>query len=782
MEKMLRGAARLLLLVTLHLQLTTGHAQGTAFTYQGRLNVAGNPANGLYDYRFKLYSDPLGNTQVGSTYSTNAIPVANGLFLTTLDFGPGIFTGGTNWLEVDVRTNGAGSYTVLIPLQSITPTPYAMFANTASNLSGFLPAGQISGPLPASQLSGTISLANLPTLVLTNGEGSVILAGSFAGNAGGLTNLPLAGIGLTGTFSNCPDAFAPAIPLSVGTGPFCVAVADINGDGKPDLISANNDSSTLTVLTNNGSGGFGLSATLPASYPVVVVVADMNGDGQPDLICGNADDTLQIFTNNGTGHFASAGKFPVDSWPYGIAVADVNGDGKPDLISANFYQTNTLTVLTNNGNGGFGRNATLIVGNGPNSVVALDVNGDGKPDLACANYYDGTISVFLNNGQGSFVPSATLPAGIGPSSIITADINGDGKPDLIWADGGGYLMVFTNNGAGGFGLYASPSVGIYASVGVAVADINGDGKLDLISADYWGDNLTVLTNNGHGGFGSYAILPAGSYAVSVVAADINGDGKTDLISANEGDATLSLLFNLSPAVTINGGFTGFFSGNGSGISDLNAAALTGSIPPALLISVPADSLTGTLPASVIPPTLSLTSLNVDQPNQNIGEVAANALTFGLASGEGIASKRSGVNPYDLEFFTGFANRMDILNNGNVGIGTTNPQASLDIVSSYNPQLRLVQTANDYARIRFAATNLAAWDIAVGANVMNFFVNGIGNIMTLSSNGNLYCAGTVYSKGVALTSDRNAKENFAPLDPQAVLARVAALPVTEWNYK
>jgi len=108
------------------------------------LNSGGAPASGLYDYRFKLYADALANTQVGSSYATNAIGVTNGLFVTAIDFGAGIFTGANFWLEVDVKTNGGTSYSVLTPLQAVAPTPYALFATTASNVSGTVSAAQIS--------------------------------------------------------------------------------------------------------------------------------------------------------------------------------------------------------------------------------------------------------------------------------------------------------------------------------------------------------------------------------------------------------------------------------------------------------------------------------------------------------------------------------------------------------------------------------------------------------------------------------------------------------------
>jgi len=158
-------------------------AQGTAFTYQGRLNSGGTAATGSYDFRFKLYADALGNTQVGSSDLTNAIPVTNGLFTTTIDFGAGIFTGASFWLEVDVKTNSGASYSLLTPLQSVSPTPYAI---TAANVSGPVPAAQIAG--------GTIGTA------VTLNNVSNQLAGTFTGNGANVTNVNAAALnGLSAT-------------------------------------------------------------------------------------------------------------------------------------------------------------------------------------------------------------------------------------------------------------------------------------------------------------------------------------------------------------------------------------------------------------------------------------------------------------------------------------------------------------------------------------------------------------------------------------------------------
>jgi hypothetical protein len=378
-----------------------------------------------------------------------------------------------------------------------------------------------------------------------------------------------------GLFVSFQYSFAQSLTFStntysVGQYPYSVVAADVNGDGKLDLISANKYDNTLTVLTNNGSGSFGSNATLNVGHsPQCVVAADVNGDGTLDLISANASSsTLTVLTNNGSGVFGSNATLNAGSWPVFVVAADVNGDSKPDLISANSGLAapgHTLTVLTNNGSGGFGYNATLNVGVAPICVVAADVNGDGNLDLISAHMYQnfGILTVQTNNGNGGFGSNATLNVGSYSIFVAAADVNGDGKLDLISANlSASTLTVLTNNGRGSFGSNATLNVDGHPECVVA-ADINGDGKLDLISAND-GNTLTVLTNKGGGSFGSIATLYVGSYPDSVVAADVNNDGKLDLISANYTDNTLTVLVNTSifPPPTFTPTLTIASRGNG----------------------------------------------------------------------------------------------------------------------------------------------------------------------------------------------------------------------------
>jgi len=314
----------------------------------------------------------------------------------------------------------------------------------------------------------------------------------------------------------------------------------------------------LTFTTNT----YYVGTTKPQSVPQSVAVADVNGDGKLDLISANVRfppppdyaGTLTVLTNNGSGGFTQSAELNVDVYPSCVVAADINGDGKPDLICAHKTAPGTLSVLTNNGSGGFGFNATLNVGNGPSCVVAADVNGDGYVDLVSANHDNSTLTVLTNNGSGGFGFNATLNVVIAPSCVVAADVNGDGKLDLVSSANGSpssTLTVLTNNGSGGFGSNATLHVDSY-SYWVVAADVNGDGKLDLVSANHDNDTLTVLTNNGSGGFGSNATLNAVYGPGCVVAADLNGDGKSDLICANvTGSLTVLINTTVFPPPSLN---------------------------------------------------------------------------------------------------------------------------------------------------------------------------------------------------------------------------------------
>ena len=369
----------------------------------------------------------------------------------------------------------------------------------------------------------------------------------------------------------------------VGAGPNSLCAADVNGDGKPDLISANLTDNSITVLTNNGGGGFSFNANYAAGdHPQTLTAADVNGDGKMDLI-----------------------------------VAD---NGRYDL-----GYSDRLTVLTNNGSGGFAFSSSPVVGLFPNKVIAADVNGDGKMDLISANYLAFTVSVLTNDGSGGFVASGTYPMPTGAFSVAAADVNGDGKVDLICANTGssGYgrsLTVLTNDGSGGFGFnetylvgrpssYSAPNGSYPASVVAFTNVVNG--KVDLACANAWDDTVSLLTNNSSGGLVLVTNYPVGHVPITLVAADVNGDGKVDLVCDNSYDNTLSVLTNDGV-----GGFvlaTNFSSGNSgpAGVNVLVTADVNGDGRPDLIVSDwYANALRALINTSLTPaPPLGITTVS-----------------------------------------------------------------------------------------------------------------------------------------------------------------------------
>jgi hypothetical protein len=361
-------------------------------------------------------------------------------------------------------------------------------------------------------------------------------------------------------------SFAAAKSYATGKDPGAIAIADLNGDGKPDLVTANSGK-TVSVLLSRGQGSFEPKRSYATGGSHSLTLADLNGDGKPDLVIANRlADTVFVLLNRSDGSFEAKRSYATGLGPDSLAIADVNGDGKPDLVTAN-SDADTVSVLLNRGDGSFEAKRDYATGRGPDSLAIADLNGDGSSDLVTANADSNTVSVLLNRGDGSFEAARDYAAEDGPRLLRLADLNGDGMPDILFISTNPVapsLVVLLNNGDGSFqaGQYyetTCPCSGSNEVDSVAIADLNGDGSLDVATRlsyelESWRDpesSVSVFLNKGDGTFKELRSYKTGrnpGAANQVVAGDLNGDGKPDLatplgrpsVLVNRGDGTFEL--------------------------------------------------------------------------------------------------------------------------------------------------------------------------------------------------------------------------------------------------
>ena len=345
------------------------------------------------------------------------------------------------------------------------------------------------------------------TLADVNNDGKVdILCANFTSN----TISVLLGNGTT--------TFQAAHDYAAGTGPYSLRAVDLNGDGNTDVIVADNTSNVVSVLLGDGTGAF-YSRTEYAcgANPTCVRLGNFNLDGSLDLVTSNSGaNTVTVLFGNGAGAFTGRQDIPAGANPSWVSVGDLNRDRNQDLVVTN-STANTVSVLLGDGAGSFGSPVSSAVGTEPVMETVADVNNDGMLDVVTANRSANSLSVLLGNGAGGFSSRTDVPTGTQPVSVDAGDLNFDGNLDLAVGRDGGVIPVslYVGNGAGAFGLQGNYSAGLLVR-SVLVRDVNGDGKPDVLVSSFDSNTLTLLTGKVPGGFA------LGDTLVQATARDQNG--------------------------------------------------------------------------------------------------------------------------------------------------------------------------------------------------------------------------------------------------------------------
>ena len=379
------------------------------------------------------------------------------------------------------------------------------------------------------------------------------------------------------------NTFSSKIDFTVMNDPNSVAISDMDGDGKPDILSLSPSlGNGLCILRNTSTGAGNLSFAPKVNYKINVnqnnhlYVSDLDGDGMPDvLFLNNLNSRFAVLRNTttaaGTVTLSSEMDYSTNAYPRSINVGDIDGDGKPDIL-VTCYNTSAVSVFLNTstiGNISFGPKIDVLIpesGSPPYTGAFYsaigDMDGDGKLDIVVSNAGVNGITVMRNlstgTGSVSFAIGTSISAGYNPGGIALGDLNNGGKLDIVVTDvNGQYVSMFTNNSTpGNFSFSSDINISTLATAiptTVFMTDFDGDSKIDLAVVDQSTRNVSLFKNTGSTVF-NYSLVADNLNTTTepsyLAIGDLDGDGKPDIVVCNDSSSTLSIYRNQVGVPTI----------------------------------------------------------------------------------------------------------------------------------------------------------------------------------------------------------------------------------------
>ncbi|WP_207512571.1 FG-GAP-like repeat-containing protein [Longitalea luteola] len=357
-------------------------------------------------------------------------------------------------------------------------------------------------------------------------------------------------------------SFAVAGNYGTGSYPVAVYTADLNDDGKPELITANSIGNSISILKNISTVGdlsFDNKLDLPVGKdPKRIAIGDLDGDGKPDLAIINfnagAASTLSIYRNAGTGGslgFELRTDIPTGNGSLGLGIADLNGDGKPDIVVTS-GNSGLFSILLNTTVGttiSFAPKQDFTLLTHPDALVLADFDMDGRTDIVTSNFSNGNISVYKNASTNGFLmlPNRQdYPVGTYASDISAGDLDLDGKLDLIVRNNGQFSYL-KNYSAFGYISFGTAQAFTLPVTNVNMGDLNGDGKPDLCAGRTQNGIISIYQNTtavtGNLSLGTNVDFPTGNFDTFVTTGDLDGDGKPEVAAVNTTLYTVTILRN-----------------------------------------------------------------------------------------------------------------------------------------------------------------------------------------------------------------------------------------------